>query len=102
MTFLQFLLIFLVAPSALLIAAHGAAGASRLLGVAGVIAFVALVYAIPFDHVLMSRGIWDYGADKVQATAWDVPFEQYAFHALQAIFTAALTAIVLRRSWWRR
>lgn len=100
-TFLQFLLIFMVAPTALLIAAHGVHGAERMLATAGAVAIVVVIVLAPLDHLLMAKGIWDYGADKVQATAWDVPVEKYGLRALQVVFVVALTAIVLRRWPWR-
>jgi lycopene cyclase domain-containing protein len=97
MSYLQFLLYFLVAPTALLLAAQGTFRIGRTLSVIGVLAGLAFLYAIPWQHALIERGVWDFGTDKVQATVWRVPLEQYAFVVFQVAFTAALAVLVLRR-----
>lgn len=102
MTYLQFLLLFLVAPTALLLAVHGSAGIERTLSAIGVTALLALVYWAPWDHVLIAGGVWDFGVDKVRGTVWGIPWEQSAFFVLQVAFTGTLTAVVLGRAWWRR
>ncbi|MEO9255285.1 MAG: hypothetical protein ABI305_07090 [Tepidiformaceae bacterium] len=102
MSFLQFLLYFLVAPTALLLAAHGTLRIGRTLAVVGVMAGVALVYFGVFEHVVIARGIWDFDADKVVAAVWRVPLEQYAFLVLQVAFTGTLAVLVLRRLGWKR
>lgn len=101
MSFLQFLLYFLVAPTALLLAAHGALRIGRTLSVIGVMAAVGVIAFGVFDHLLISRGVWDFGPDKVLATIWRVPLEQYAFLVLQVAFTGTLAVLVLRRLGWK-
>jgi lycopene cyclase domain-containing protein len=97
MSYLQFLSYFLVAPTALLLAALGTIRIGRTLSVIALLAGLAFLYGIPWQHVLISRGVWDFGTDKVQATLWRVPLEQYAFVVLQVAFTATLAVLVLRR-----
>lgn len=101
MTALQFVLLFLVAPSVLLVALHGSAGRRRLLRVVGSIAAVGLVYALPFEYLRVSLTERDFDTDKVLATVLDVPIEQALFVVFQVLFTGTLAAIALRRSWWR-
>ena len=101
MTYLQFVLLFLVAPTALLLAIHGTAGADRLLRVAGAIAGIGLVYALPFEYLRVSLAGRDFDPDRVLATVLDVPIEQVLFVVLQVLFTGTLASIALRRSWWR-
>ena len=102
MTFLQFLLLFLVAPTALLLAVHGNARIERTLSAIGITALLGLILWAPWDHFLVSHGVWDYGVDKVRGTAWAIPWEQYAFFVLQVAFTATLAVVVLRRFAWKR
>ncbi len=101
MTFLQFLLVFMVAPTALLIAAHGSDGAGQVLATAAIVAAAVVIVVAPLDHILIEQGIWDYGAGKVAATVWDVPVEKLGYRGLQAVFVVAVTALVVRRWPWR-
>jgi hypothetical protein len=101
MTYLQFVLLFLVAPAALLVALHGTTGADRLFRVAGAVVGVGLVYALPFEYLRASLAGRDFDADKVLASVLDVPVEQVLFIVFQVCFTGTLAAIALRRSWWR-
>jgi lycopene cyclase domain-containing protein len=101
LSYLQFLLIFVVAPTALLLAYHGPLHIRPVLIACGCTAIFMLLIGVPWLHALIELGIWGWDADKVQATAWDVPIEAAAFFALQAIFTGVLAAIALRRPWWR-
>lgn len=100
MTYLQFLLLFLVAPAALLLALHGTFQLRESLAVVAFTAVLFLVLVLPWDHLLVRAGVLEYGAGKVQGRLWRVPYEEYAFFAAQAVFTAALTMLVFRRRWW--
>jgi cytosine/uracil/thiamine/allantoin permease len=101
MSYLQFLLLFLVAPTALLLAAHGPVRIERTLSVIGVMAVVGVLYMAPWLHLLVAKAVLDYGPDKVEGTLWAVAWEQYAFAALQVAFTATLAVLVLRRVGWK-
>lgn len=114
MTYLQFHLIFILPPIALLavlqprpMAGVGAEKAWRAIGLVAVIAFV---YTIPWDNYLVYRGIWWYGLDRVLATIGYVPVEEYAFFVLQPFLTGLwLTALRAKLlvsggpvpSWWK-
>jgi lycopene cyclase domain-containing protein len=98
---LQFVLLFLLAPSALLLASLGNRLVERTAPVIAVIAAAALIYMVPWAHAWFAAGIWDWGLDTSQGDVWGVPLEAYAFFVLQAVFTGALTVIVSRRLGWK-
>jgi lycopene cyclase domain-containing protein len=100
MTYLQFLLLFLVAPTALLFALHVPINLRASVTVIGLTALAATIYAIPWDHAIIAKGAWDHAAGDIIGSAWGVPLEDYAFFLLQAAFTGVLTVLVLRRRWW--
>jgi lycopene cyclase domain-containing protein len=102
MTHLQFLLVFLVAPSALLLALHGARHL-RLLAIAlGIAAVLALIYTVPWAYVLIKQDVWSFDPDKDGSALWGIPWEGYAAIVVQAIFAGTLTAIALRMAWGRK
>jgi lycopene cyclase domain-containing protein len=101
MHYLQFLLYFMVAPAALLLAVHGVAGIRATLAAGGVLAAAGLVMLVPWARLVVGTGTWDHTAETVVAEAWGLPLEDLAFFALQAVFVTTLTAILLRGRWWR-
>ena len=101
MTYLQFLLVFILPPLILLLVTLR--GARRRLGaratwVLPAMAVIALTYTTPWDNYLVYRGVWWYGADRVVATIGYVPVEEYLFFVLQPLLTGAWTYHVLLRS----
>jgi len=100
LSYLQFLLIFLVAPTALLLAYHGPLHIRPVLIVCGCTAAFMVVIGVPWLHALVEMGVWGWDSDKVQATVWDIPLEAAAFFALQAVFTGTMVVLALRRPWW--
>lgn len=101
MTYVQFLLIFLVAPSALLLALHGAVGIGRLIRTLLGVSAAALIYFLPWWRLLIAKAL-AFDPDKVQGTVAAMPWGLVAFVVLQVFFVGTLTAIALRRAWWRR
>lgn len=101
MSYLQFLLLFIVAPTVLMLSLHGRANFRTLLAVCVITAAVAVIYTTPWDHFLIEMDVWNYGTGRVIGTLWSIPYEEYAFFVLQVFFTGALTALVLRRRWWK-
>lgn len=92
LTYLQFLLVFLVPPIAVL----GALAALRedtwwgwkpVSGIA-VIIFLAVVYTTPWDNILIAEGVWWYGEGTTVAHFWEAPLGEYLFFVLQPIITA--------------
>lgn len=101
MTYLTFLLIFLVAPIAVLwltrrpLPPHidrRRARWSILL-----VCVIAFVYTTPWDNYLVYRGVWGYGSERVLGTIGYVPLEEYAFFLLQPILTGLVLYRALRR-----
>lgn len=101
MSYVQFLLIFLVAPSALLLALHGVAGIERLVRTLLGVSVAALIYFLPWWRLLIAKAI-AFAPYKIEGSVAGIPWGLVAFVILQVFFVGSLTAIALRRSWWRR
>ena len=52
---------------------------------------VALVYTTPWDAYLVRESIWWYGPERVLATLFGVPAEEYAFFVLQTVLMGLVT-----------
>lgn len=90
MTYLQFHLLFLLPPLAILATrlprAVVALGPRARLGLI-VIPLIALAYTTPWDNYLVANEIWGYGDGRVLGTIGWVPIEEYAFFVLQPLLT---------------
>ncbi len=102
MTYLQFVLVFLVAPAALLLALHGARHLRLLFAAVGVAAVLALIYTAPWGYLLVHNGVWQFDRSKSGAALWGIPWEGYVAIVVQTLFTGTLVAVALRRPWGRR
>lgn len=103
LTYLQFHLVFIVPVLVLLGAVVRRRGRSTLLtpggrwmGI-GVLVVIALVYTIPWDNYLITRGVWWYGEGRVAATVWHAPVEEYLFIALQPVVAGLWLALLRTR-----
>ncbi len=101
MSYLEFLLVFLIPPILVLafvqprpMAEVGAASAWKWLVLLCGIAFL---YTTPWDNYLVYRGVWSYGPDRVLGTIAYVPVEEYLFFILQTIMTGLWTFFLLGR-----
>lgn len=101
MSYLQYLLIFLVAPTAVLMAYHGPIHIRRVVAACSLAAAVMVVGGVPWLHALVRLGVWGWDPAKVTLTTWDVPWDAAAFFVLQAFFTGVLAVLALRRPWGR-
>ncbi len=54
------------------------------------LAFIAFVYTTPWDNYLVYRGVWSYGPDRVLFTIGFVPLEEYLFFLLQPLLIGSL------------
>jgi lycopene cyclase domain-containing protein len=100
-SYLQFDLLFLLAPAAVLLASLGNRVLERALPVVAGVAIAGMLYLVPWSHWLFTTGLWDYGVDTTQGLVWSVPWEAYLFVLLQGAFTAAVTIVVLVRLPWK-
>lgn len=98
MTYLQFLLLFVVTPSFLFLAlgfyqSKRLERGHRLLGWhwlgVGALAVIAFVWTTPWDNFIVANGVWTYGVDRVIAVVGYVPIEEYAFFVLMPIYNGA-------------
>ena len=101
MTYLQFHFVFILPPLLLLaFLTYRAARQGRVpragLVTLGVHVLLALVYTTPWDNLLVARGVWGYGDNRVLFTLGWVPFEEYLFFVLQTLLTG-LWVLLLRR-----
>lgn len=100
MTYLAFLLVFVVPP--LLVLGAGAARHAGAFGRQGRLAVpataaLALVYTTPWDNYLVWRGVWIYGPDRVVGVIGYVPVEEYLFFLLQPLVTGSLLLWLVAR-----
>lgn len=100
MTYLGFHLIFIIGPTVLLTTRVlrrrtrlGPRVYAALFGVAP----IAVLFTARWDQYLIANRVWWYGEDRVLGTWLGVPFEEYAFMALQPILTGALLLTLLSR-----
>lgn len=100
MTYLSFLLVFIVPPIVVLLAVRHAQQCrqrdARRWAIPAT-ALIALVYTTPWDNYLVYRGVWTYGNDRVLATIGYVPIEEYLFFILQPILTGLFLRVLLHR-----
>jgi len=100
-TYLTFLLVFLIPPIVLLAMTQP----RPLAGIGGwrgrwsipLVCVIAMLYTTPWDNYLVYRQVWWYGADRVLATIGYVPVEEYLFFLLQPIMTGLLLYQFLAR-----
>jgi lycopene cyclase domain-containing protein len=106
MTYLQFLLLFVIVPGALLWAwvylrpsPATPPGLLRRHWIGcGLLALIALGWTTPWDNYIVARGVWSYGEGRVLGTIGTVPIEEYAFMLLMPVLNAAVLALALRRA----
>ncbi|GGJ89525.1 carotenoid biosynthesis protein [Deinococcus aquiradiocola] len=59
---------------------------------------IPLIYTTPWDNYLVFRGVWTYPPERVLGRIGYVPYEEYAFFALQTLITSLWLFFWLRRS----
>ncbi len=101
MTYAQFHLVFIlpvvVLASVASVRALRSFGPSAPLGILA-ITVVAVVYTTPWDAYLVREAVWWYGPDRVLATVFGVPVEEYAFFVLQTVLMGLVTILALDRA----
>jgi lycopene cyclase domain-containing protein len=100
-TYAQFHLVFIL--PVLLLCGVASIRALRSFGPAaplGILALtvVAVAYTTPWDAYLVREAVWWYGPDRVLATVFGVPVEEYAFFVLQTVLMGLVTILALDRA----
>lgn len=90
LSYLEFHLLFILPPLALLLVLASYPLADRPVaapaGIALLVA-VAVLYTTPWDSHLIDTGVWFYGEGTVLVRLWQVPLGEYLFFALQPLLT---------------
>ncbi|MFA9428854.1 lycopene cyclase domain-containing protein [Egicoccus sp. AB-alg2] len=100
MTYLQFLLVFLLPPLLLLAVPVVRTLRERPWLGAGLLTLVVIAYVwtTPWDNYLVASEVWGYGDGRVLGTIWYVPIEEYLFFGLQTLMTGGWTILLMRRA----
>jgi len=91
LTYLEFHLVFLLPPLALLAASASVRRVEQLrLQLAGlaVVVGLALLYTTPWDNYLIAREVWWYGESRVARRFWLAPLGEYLFILVQPAVAA--------------
>ena len=99
MTYLEFLLLFLILPIGALLLG-GRVRLERWSAVAlGFTMCAALAYTAPWDNALVRNGVWSFSSRQVLGPIIGViPVEEYLFYLLQVILTGLVVLWLLRRA----
>lgn len=99
MSYLTFLLAFLIPPTIVLALIQpkpmAAVGARETWKWLFVLCGIAFAYTTPWDNYLVYREVWDYGSDRVLGTIGYVPLEEYIFFLLQPLMTGLWVSLLL-------
>jgi len=99
MTYLAFLLWFVIGPALVLgLALHWTGRGDQKVKIrlrrhwlgTSILALIALLWTTPWDNAIIAKGVWSYGSDRVLATVGLVPVEEYAFMILMPFFNAGV------------
>lgn len=97
MSYLLFLLIFLVPPLGLLLYALRGAVDWLSWRILTAIALAALIYTGPWDNAIILNGVWSFSSTHVlNVVIGVVPLEEYLFYVLQVAVTGLCTIWLLR------
>ena len=96
-SYLAFVLAFVVAPVFVVAVALLVTGRWNRAGLfgTGLLVAVALVYTLPWDGYLIRIGVWEYGSTLVGRVGV-VPYEELLFVAAQTVLTGLWTTLVVR------
>jgi len=101
MSYLNFLLVFLIPPLTLgafyFYKSKSSEKKFALIGMT-VLASLAMLYTTPWDNFLVANDVWWYGKDRVLGTIGYVPIEEYCFFILQTYMTGFWTYFLWLKS----
>ena len=107
MSYWIFLLVFIIAPTALLLllgllkyrrTQQSSFSHLRHWCGVGVLAIIAILWTSPWDNYIVDLGVWTYGEDRVYGIIGVVPLEEYAFMLLMPFFNGAVIWVMLDRA----
>ena len=92
MTYLSFLLIFLIPLFVLLTIISFLKKTVNHHDIIGILILViiAVLYTTPWDSHIIKNGIWFYDNDKIIGTLFNIPFEEYIFMIIQTIISGLI------------
>lgn len=98
MTYAMFLLVFLVAPIAVLGAVLRGRVPRRLAVSCGLVCLLAYVFTSPWDNYAAKVGLWSYDPHFAPAShfIYYLPWEEYAFYGLQGVLVCLATVGLVR------
>lgn len=97
LTYLNFLLLFVVTPALLLWLWLRPQLSRRWYLATGALCLIAFIWTSPWDNYLVASGVWWYDAPMVLGLVIGyVPIEEYAFFILQTLLTSLLLLAVQR------
>ena len=107
MSYLEYLLIFIIIPSLLLLAILLLMKVKNNTSVSIVqfamsfsfLSVIAFVYTTPWDNYLVKNKIWSYDPSRILGIIWGyVPIEEYSFFILETIFVCLVVTMVFHRN----
>lgn len=102
MSYLSFLIIFVIVPSLVL----WVFSKYRILSAVesrrfnwhwkgtGILALIAFIWTTPWDNYIVAKGVWSYGPERVLAVFGYVPLEEYLFFICMPLFNSALFGVL--------
>ena len=101
MSYLAFLIFFVVVPALILAVAAWIRAKRRdhlkllrwhWIGT-GILALIAFLWTTPWDNYIVANGVWSYGEERVIAVVGYVPIEEYLFFILMPLLNSAFFAL---------
>ena len=103
MTYLEYLLLFIVFPSLiiliLLIGSKGQYPIPKMILIISIVSLsvIAFVYTTPWDNYLVANSIWTYNSSKIIGIIFGyVPFEEYMFFILETVFVSLFFSLFIQ------
>ena len=110
MTYLEYLLLFIILPSMVILALTIRLNKTQLhpLSLRYVLisyillSIIALVYTTPWDNYLVANNIWFYDPSKILGIIFGyVPFEEYSFFILETVFVCLVVTLAFQMNFIR-
>ena len=105
MTYLEYLLLFIIIPSIIILVLSLLISSTRqypipvktlVLSMVS-LSVIAFVYTTPWDNYLVANGIWTYNSSKIIGIIFGyVPFEEYMFFILETAFVCLFFSLFLQ------